>query len=128
VDSASCGRLINEFRAEYQGADETPPLLDHSQMDVRTKCPACHDPMEVHPYYGPGNAVIDSCMHCKLVWFNAGELDRIIKAPGLRQQLIRCEVSTRIEPAAFMDSSAQDLDRGSTALDFAATLFQALIR
>ena len=34
----------------------------------------CHKPMDTHPYYGGGNAVIDTCPRCQLVWLDAGEL------------------------------------------------------
>jgi Zn-finger nucleic acid-binding protein len=40
--------------------------------------------MEVHPYYGPGSQVIDSCHRCRLVWIDSGELAAIEKAPGRR--------------------------------------------
>ena len=57
-------------------------------------------PMNTHPYYGPGNTVIDTprhraacpelcrraagqvCDHCNLIWLNHGELDHIVHAPG----------------------------------------------
>ena len=33
----------------------------------RLPCPGCDDPMHVHPYYGPGDFVIDSCTACRYV-------------------------------------------------------------
>ena len=30
--------------------------------------------MEAHPYFGGGNAVVDTCEHCGLIWLDAGEL------------------------------------------------------
>ena len=38
--------------------------------------------MITHPYYGPGNVVIDSCEPCELVWLDFGELRQIVDAPG----------------------------------------------
>ena len=38
--------------------------------------------MEVHPYYGPGNVIIDSCTTCDFLWLDAGELRQISDAPG----------------------------------------------
>ena len=38
--------------------------------------------METHPYYGPGNVIIDSCTGCDLVWLDFGELAQIADAPG----------------------------------------------
>jgi Zn-finger nucleic acid-binding protein len=37
--------------------------------------------MDVHPYYGPGNAVIDTCGRCALIWLDHGELKVIVTAP-----------------------------------------------
>lgn len=84
MDNGTCGSIIRHLRATYSGPDQTPKPLDHKALEVRVNCPACREPMEVHPYYGPGSAVIDSCMHCKLVWFNEKELEQIVRAPGLR--------------------------------------------
>jgi len=54
------------------------------QLDDTQTCPACLYKMDAHPYYGPGSVVIDSCIHCRLVWLDHGELGRIIRAPGPR--------------------------------------------
>ena len=35
-----------------------------------------------HPYYGPGNVIIDTCRNCDLVWLDFGELQQIDEAPG----------------------------------------------
>jgi Zn-finger nucleic acid-binding protein len=84
MPNETCGSLIGSLRAAYTGPDQAPKLFDHKALEVQVNCPACREPMEVHPYYGPGNAIIDSCRHCKLVWFNEKELEQIIRAPGLR--------------------------------------------
>jgi Zn-finger nucleic acid-binding protein len=38
--------------------------------------------MSVHPYYGPGNAVVDTCGDCLLVWLDHSELSVIVTAPA----------------------------------------------
>lgn len=38
--------------------------------------------MATHPYYGPGNVVIDTCEDCNIVWLDFGELSQIVDAPG----------------------------------------------
>ena len=38
--------------------------------------------MDVHPYYGPGNVVIDSCRRCDVIWLDFGELEQITRAGG----------------------------------------------
>ncbi|MBK8047260.1 MAG: zf-TFIIB domain-containing protein [Anaerolineales bacterium] len=41
-------------------------------------CPLCHHKMDVHPYYGPGNVIIDTCGRCRVIWLDHGELSRIV--------------------------------------------------
>ena len=38
--------------------------------------------MDVHPYYGPGNIVIDTCSRCDVIWLDFGELKQVTDAPG----------------------------------------------
>ena len=38
--------------------------------------------MDTHPYHAGGNAVIDTCDRCRLVWLDAGELTVIGRYPG----------------------------------------------
>ena len=45
-------------------------------------CPVCARQMATHPYLGPGGVVIDTCDTCDVVWLDAGELRRIVDAPG----------------------------------------------
>jgi Zn-finger nucleic acid-binding protein len=40
--------------------------------------------MEVHPYYGPGNIVVDSCVDCGFIWLDHGELTRVEQASSGR--------------------------------------------
>ena len=86
VDSATFGAIATELRDAYTGPEDTPQPIDPTQMDRRESCPACFERMDAHPYYGPGNIVLDTCMYCKLAWLDHGELSRIIRAPGLRNQ------------------------------------------
>jgi len=84
VDNDTFGQLAVTLRGNYTGADDKPQPIDPKQLDAAQCCPACFQKMEAHPYYGPGSVVIDSCIHCKLVWLDHGELGRIIRAPGQR--------------------------------------------
>ncbi len=76
--------LVRNRRAEYRGAASHPIPLDPQQLQVRTPCPSCRRTMDVHPYYGPGNVVIDSCCRCGLIWLDCGEMATIEVAPGRR--------------------------------------------
>lgn len=78
------GSLVRERRATYRGTDNLSHPVDLDQLSDPIYCPSCHRTMEVHPYYGPGHQVIDSCSRCALVWVDSGELTAIERAPGIR--------------------------------------------
>ncbi len=78
-------QLVAFLRAEYAAADIVPRPIDPEELQQHRPCPACQSPMEVHPYYGPGAVVIDSCNVCHLVWLDGAELARIESAPGRRR-------------------------------------------
>lgn len=84
VESVAFGHLVEVLRADYRGADSLPTPLDPQQLEIERRCPACYEPLEVHPYFGPGAVVIDSCIACNLIWLDASELTRITRAPGKR--------------------------------------------
>jgi len=85
IDSGSFGFLATSLRQGYTGLDDKPVLLDQAAMNEQVSCPACQTNMHAHPYYGPGNSVINSCSDCQLTWLDHGELSTIIRAPGTRQ-------------------------------------------
>ena len=84
IDSESLAIAVRELRQNYEGPDDKPKMIDQEQLKKRMSCPTCYRRMEAHPYYGPGNVVLDSCSNCKLSWLDHGELGRIIRAPGKR--------------------------------------------
>jgi Zn-finger nucleic acid-binding protein len=59
-----------------------PAPIDKRELKREVTCPSCLARMDVHPYYGPGNVVIDTCSGCDLVWLDFGELKQISEAPG----------------------------------------------
>jgi len=83
VQNADFGHLIRDRRARRNTPEyEDVRPIDARQYERRMNCPNCHERMEVHPYYGPGNIVIDSCSRCLLVWLDHGELACVERAPG----------------------------------------------
>jgi Zn-finger nucleic acid-binding protein len=72
--------LIEALRDE-QGAGATAPAPDKEDLQRKINCPQCHHPLDAHFYAGPGNAVIDSCEDCSLIWLDRGVLMRIAHAP-----------------------------------------------
>lgn len=55
--------------------------IDPVEFRRVTKCPKCGNRMDTHTYGAGGNAVIDSCVRCALVWLDAGELTVLGKFP-----------------------------------------------
>jgi Zn-finger nucleic acid-binding protein len=84
LSNDSFGSIVRQRRADYRGADLFPQPMNPDQVSDTVDCPVCSQTMEIHPYYGPGNQMIDSCNRCGLVWIDSGELTAIERAPGLR--------------------------------------------
>jgi len=74
--------IIRKRRAERNGPPDQPSPLNRDALKRHVDCPQCQRRMETHPYYGPGNAVIDSCGQCRLIWLDHGEIGVIERAPG----------------------------------------------
>ena len=84
VQSFELADLIAMLRAEHSGPDVIPPPIDQSHAEPVRGCPSCGGAFESHFYCGPGNVYIDSCIQCKMIWLDGGELLQIIEAPGNR--------------------------------------------
>lgn len=84
LTTAAFASIVRMRRTEFRGADRTPQPLNLDELSDPIYCPECRWTMEVHPYYGPGNQIIDSCVRCGLVWIDSGELTAIAHAPGRR--------------------------------------------
>jgi Zn-finger nucleic acid-binding protein len=78
----SFAAVVEHRRAWATGTPGPPVLLNKTDLDRKAQCPVCKGRMLTHPYYGPGNVVIDSCVSCELVWLDFGELKQIVDAPG----------------------------------------------
>jgi Zn-finger nucleic acid-binding protein len=74
--------LLPQMRATSACTTLMPKPIDLDELKVRRICPTCDSPLETHPYCGPGNAVIDSCFPCKLIWCDQGEFTKLVRAPG----------------------------------------------
>jgi Zn-finger nucleic acid-binding protein len=72
-----------------KGPDRIPePARKTAWNDLRREiqCPRCLEPMQAHPYAGPGNVIIDNCPGCSLNWLDHSELKRIAGADGGNQK------------------------------------------
>lgn len=77
-------KIVVGKRKKYTGPVDDPIPLNPDELNRKISCPSCEMEMDVHPYYGPGAIVIDSCGRCKIVWFDHGEIAAIERAPGRR--------------------------------------------
>lgn len=72
--------LIDALRVYDHRSAATLPARDPSSGAARI-CPRCSQPMDQHPYGGPGNVIIDTCESCSMNWLDKGELQRMVAAP-----------------------------------------------
>jgi len=79
---AAFSDVVKSRRAWPTGPPVPPTPIDPRDLLRHITCPSCRGAMDVHPYYGPGNVVIDTCGQCYLVWLDHGELKEIADAPG----------------------------------------------
>lgn len=92
------GRIVTRRRARHTRSEERPDPFDPAELKRGLQCPGCNLRMESHPYFGGGNAVVDTCERCHLIWLDAGELAIIERyIPHVHQ----------IEPALRLVSEAR---------------------
>lgn len=85
--NAEFGAIVQNRRNDSDAGSGITPAFDRAELRRRLRCPACERSMETHPYGGGGNAVVDTCHRCHLIWLDAGELDvigRYRPATGVR--------------------------------------------
>lgn len=75
-------QMLVQLRAKAAGPPDPTRPLNADDLNRRIYCPYCERMMSTHPYYGPGNFVIDTCIHCGVIWLDHGELSHAINAPG----------------------------------------------
>jgi Zn-finger nucleic acid-binding protein len=61
--------------------------------------------METHPYYGPGNIVVDTCSECGYLWLDHGDISRVENASFVR----RSTPYTWDSPAETVSERMQDV-------------------
>ena len=80
MTSDRLGEVISQQIGTRPKATGNVVPLNPGELKRRLACPACQQRMDVHPYYGPGNSVIDSCYRCRLVWLDYGEVNTLVDA------------------------------------------------
>ena len=67
-------RVVARLRESGQVRTRSAEPIDPRELRKVRNCPRCRRRADTHVYGGGGNAVIDSCTRCRLVWLDAGEL------------------------------------------------------
>jgi Zn-finger nucleic acid-binding protein len=72
--TATFGIIVTKRRANHDSHEQMPGPFDPAELKRVLNCPNCKSRMTAHPYFGGGNAVVDTCDRCGLIWLDAGEL------------------------------------------------------
>jgi Zn-finger nucleic acid-binding protein len=72
--TATFGRIVARRRAQKTSALNSHRPFDPAELRRALSCPKCGRRMATHAYGGGGNAVVDTCAPCDLIWLDAGEL------------------------------------------------------
>ncbi len=107
-------QVVEDRRAAYIGPEIAVTQPHPAEFERQLECPGCHSKMEVHPYYGAGRAIIDSCATCKLVWVDLGELTNLERSPG-RRSLVVMDVMPRVGSPSAIATSAMATSKEQTA-------------
>lgn len=73
------GEIVPKKRNQFADQTTIPRSFDPKELQRRLKCPRCQKLMDTHPYGGGGNAVVDTCHRCRLIWLDAEELEVIAR-------------------------------------------------
>jgi hypothetical protein len=63
MERSAFADVVTRRRASAAGPGTIPVPLDPKELQREVTCPRGRIRMDVHPYYGPGNVVIDTCRH-----------------------------------------------------------------
>lgn len=74
--------VVTLRRAWASNPPVEPRPIDQRSLARELACPLCRTRLTTHPYYGPGNVIIDNCESCDIIWLDFWELKQIADAPG----------------------------------------------
>lgn len=86
IRHADFAGIVQERQARRAGMEPAEPRpIDPKSLKRQINCPSCSRRMETHPYYGPGNIVVDTCSECGYLWLDHGEISRVESASFVRR-------------------------------------------
>lgn len=121
------GQAVQHKRANPRAEPPVPVSFDSAELNRRVNCPGCRKPMDTHPYHAGGNAVLDTCSRCRLVWLDAGELTvigsyRRAAGPADVRSAASPEVLPTVKAAPIRDDSPTPVDTIFEVLGFVIRL------
>lgn len=103
TSNANFSEILPRKRVEYAGQPMIPRGFEPSELQRKLTCPKCRKRMDTHPYGGGGNAVVDTCHHCRLIWLDSGELEILA-----RYQPAKCKLGEPILLVAKFDGPPRE--------------------
>jgi Zn-finger nucleic acid-binding protein len=124
---AAFAGVVQKRRAWATDPPAPPVPLNPQELTRTINCPQCRKRMESHPYYGPGNVVMDSCPSCELTWLDFGELKQIVNAPGkdrgAREHVARSTGEGNLTGARLVGGSRDEQRDDDDLIDLVLRLF-----
>jgi Zn-finger nucleic acid-binding protein len=74
AETDTFAEIVTRRRALRGPHENRTDPFDAAELGRVVSCPNCQQRMDTHPYFGGGNAVVDTCERCNLIWLDAGEL------------------------------------------------------
>jgi Zn-finger nucleic acid-binding protein len=62
--------MVRQQRSKQPRVGPAPQAVAGTAFRRSVACPQCTMLLELHPYHGPGQVMIESCGRCNLVWFD----------------------------------------------------------
>lgn len=111
ASNAAFTRIVQRKRARNGSTAQVALPFGPDELKRRVKCPGCRKPMDTHPYHAGGNAVIDTCHRCYLVWLDAGEITVLGQYVGKSAPPVRS-----IDTGGAPDSPSAPTEEGQITL------------
>jgi Zn-finger nucleic acid-binding protein len=115
--------VVLRRRAAAAEPPEPPRPRNLAELERRLACPRCGQTMNTHPYYGPGNIIIDTCYTCHTLWLDPQELARVVNAPGNDRGSAHRPKTPPLRPLVTPASRRSEPEPAASLLDFLGALF-----
>ena len=75
-------KVSNHLRNQAALPESKSQPVNYARMPANRMCHSCGARLQTHSFCGPGKAVIETCFCCGVIFLNAGELTKLVRAPG----------------------------------------------